>query len=51
MIALLVGVAVVYTLQFVLGWPWYAAIAAAVVCYTVVRFAGEAMIARRGPPA
>ena len=51
MIALLIGFAAVYALQFMVGWPWYIAVPAAVVCYTVVRFAGEAMIARRGPPA
>ena len=51
MIALLTGFAVLYVLQFVVLWPWYYAIPAAIVCYTAVRFAGEAMIARRGPPA
>lgn len=51
MIALLTGFAVLYVLQFVVLWPWYYAIPAAIVCYTAVRFAGEAMIAPRGPPA
>lgn len=51
MIALLVGFAAVYALQFIVGWPWYFAVPAAVVCYGIVRYAGETMIARRGPPA
>jgi hypothetical protein len=51
MIALLTGFAVLYVLQFVVLWPWYYAIPAAIVCYTAVRFAGEAMIAPREPPA
>ena len=51
MIALLIGVGVLYTLQFMVGWPWYFAIPLAVVCYAVARYAGETMIRKRGPSA
>ena len=51
LIAVLVAMAIVYTLQFVVGWPWYAAVAVAIVVYLVVRYIGESMTKTRGPVA
>ena len=47
MIALLVGFALVYTLQFLVGWPWYYAIPVAAAGYVGVRYLGETMMSRR----
>ena len=49
MIALLVGFALAYTLQFVAGWPWYYAIPVAAAGYGGVRYFEEMMSKR--PPA
>ena len=51
MVAMLVGVAIVYTLQFVVGWPWYAAVPAAIVGYVAVRYGGEMISKDRRPVA
>ena len=51
MIAVLVAMAIVYTLQFVVGWPWYAAVGVAIVVYLAVRFIGESMTKTQGPVA
>jgi hypothetical protein len=51
LIAVVVAVAIVYTLQFVVGWPWYAAIGAAIAAYLVVRYIGETVMKTQGPKA
>jgi uncharacterized membrane protein YdjX (TVP38/TMEM64 family) len=51
LIAVVVAVAIVYTLQFVVGWPWYAAIASALVAYVLVRYIGETVMKTQGPKA
>jgi hypothetical protein len=51
LIAVLVAMAIVYTLQFVVGWPWYASIAVAIVGYLVVRYIGETVTKSQGPKA
>ena len=51
MIAALIGFALVYTLQFVVGWPWYFAIPVAIVGYLAARYVGETMGKGRRPQA
>jgi hypothetical protein len=51
MIAMLIGFALVYTLQFVVGWPWYVAIPVAIVGYLAARYVGETMGKGRRPQA
>ena len=49
MIAFLVGLGVLYTLQYVVGWPWYVAVPAAIVCYLAARYLGETFGRRLKP--
>ena len=51
LIAVLVAMATLYTLQFVVGWPWYAAIVVALVAYLLVRYVGETVMKTQGPKA
>jgi hypothetical protein len=41
----------VYTLQYVVGWPWYAAIPIAIVAYVAVRYVGESITKKQEPVA
>jgi hypothetical protein len=51
LIAALIGFAIVYTLQYVVGWPWYAAIPVAIVGYLAARYIGESITKTPGPVA
>jgi hypothetical protein len=48
LIAALIGFAIVYTLQYVVGWPWYVAIPAAIVGYLAARYIGESITKVQG---
>jgi hypothetical protein len=49
-VAILVGIAILFLLEFVLGAPSYVAVPLGILGYLLARYAGSAITERRSPP-